>query len=570
MSRTSIRSGVAFAAATALAVTGLGLAAGGPAAAASGTYTEPSPVAFPDQSFARNNASALTIPVSGPTTPYGTSVTVAGNPDTVTDVNVTLRGLTHTDPADLDIMLVGPTGQRVMLLSDSSNSSVSGVSFTVDDQAAATAPNPLAGTFKPTNLVGSTDTFPAPAPDASLAGTSLAVFNGASPNGTWSLYVVDNAPGDSGSLAGGWTLSITTNGPSPHVANPYASTLSVAGALKGITDVNVVLNGFTHTWPDDLDVLLVGPGGQMAKLMSDVGGSGDVSGLSLTFDDEAASLLPDATTLLTGSYRPTDFEPGDGLPAPAPVSTSAGTSLSVFDNTNPNGTWSLYVNDDSAGDDGFISGWSLQISTVDAPVAPVLTAPAAGTRDRDGAFTVAGSAPAGETVTVLVDGVAKGAATTSAIGQWAAPVSGVHNGTHAVTATATDGFGNVSAPSAVRSVIVDSVKPTVVSTVPVSKAKHASTTANVKAKTSEAVRRLTVTKAHAFIVVAGTTKHLKAKITWKAGTHRIVINPKADLAHGTTYKVTITTKVLDLAGNPLDQNKSKAGVQKKTWKFTTK
>jgi subtilisin-like proprotein convertase family protein len=570
MSRTSIRSGVAFAAATALIVTGVGLAAG-PTAAASGTYTEPSPVAFPDPSFTRDNASALTIPDSGPTTPYGTSVSVAGNPDTITDVNVTLRGLTHTDPGDLDIMLVGPTGQRVMLLSDSSFNPVSGVTFTVDDQAATAAPATLVdgGSFKPTNN-GTGDTFPAPAPDPSLAGTLLSTFDGTSPNGTWTLYVVDDAGGDFGTFAGGWTLSLTTNGPSPHVANPYPSTLSVSGALKGISDVNVVLNGFTHTFPDDLDVLLVGPGGQMVKVMSDAGGSGDVSGLALTFDDEATNPMPDATTLTTGSYRPTDFQPGDGLPAPAPVSTSAGTSLSVFDNTNPNGTWSLFVNDDSSGDDGFISGWSLQISTVDAPAAPVLTAPGAGTRDRDGAFTVAGSAPAGDTVTVLVDGIAKGTAKASAVGQWAAPVSGVHNGTHAVTATATDGFGNVSAPSAARSIIVDSVKPTVVSTVPLNKAKHASTTANVKAKTSEAVRKLTVTKANAFIVVAGATTHLKAKVTWKAGTHRIVINPKADLTHGTTYKLTITTKVLDLAGNPLDQNKSKAGVQKKTWTFTTK
>jgi hypothetical protein len=48
-----------------------------------------------------------------------------------------------------------------------------------------------------------------------------------------------------------------------------------------------------------------------------------------------------------------------------------------------------------------------------------------------------------------------------------------------------------------------------------------------------------------------------------------VINPKANLAHGTKYKVTITTTVLDLAGNPLDQNRTKSGLQKKTWKFTT-
>ena len=37
--------------------------------------------------------------------------------------------------------------------------------------------------------------------------------------------------------------------------------------------------------------------------------------------------------------------------------------LSTFDRTNPNGTWSLYVDDDYPAEDGgqLASGWSLQI-----------------------------------------------------------------------------------------------------------------------------------------------------------------------------------------------------------------
>ena len=39
-----------------------------------------------------------------------------------------------------------------------------------------------------------------------------------------------------------------------------------------ITDVNVQINGLSHTYPDDIDMLLVSPGGQNAIFMSDAGG----------------------------------------------------------------------------------------------------------------------------------------------------------------------------------------------------------------------------------------------------------------------------------------------------------
>ena len=48
------------------------------------------------------------------------------------------------------------------------------------------------------------------------------------------------------------------------------------------------------------------------------------------------------------------------LTPPPPYSTN----LSVFNGNNPNGAWSLYVIDDSAGNFGVISnGWSLKLVT---------------------------------------------------------------------------------------------------------------------------------------------------------------------------------------------------------------
>jgi subtilisin-like proprotein convertase family protein len=124
----------------------------------------------------------------------------------------------------------------------------------------------------------------------------------------------------------------------------------------------VSLTGISHTYPDDLDVLLVGPAGQKVLLMSDAGGGTDINNATLTFDDAAASTLPDASAIVSGTYKPTDFGTGDIFPSPAPGGPY-GTTLSAFNGLNPNGTWSLYVLDDAASDSGGIAGgWSLKFT----------------------------------------------------------------------------------------------------------------------------------------------------------------------------------------------------------------
>ena len=130
-------------------------------------------------------------------------------------------------------------------------------------------------------------------------------------------------------------------------ADPYPSTCSISGLSGTITDVNLVLNDLSHTWPDDIDILLVGPQGQDAVVMSDAGDYPDAIFVDLTLDDQAATVLPDSDQLATGSYRPADYEPGDPFPAPAPTPTG-NVPFGTFNGTNPNGTWSLYVVDDRA------------------------------------------------------------------------------------------------------------------------------------------------------------------------------------------------------------------------------
>ena len=149
--------------------------------------------------------------------------------------------------------------------------------------------------------------------------------------------------------------------------SPYPSSVTVAGMSGVISKVIVKLNGLQHTYPDDIDILLVGPGGERVMLMSDAGGSLDVVNVNLTIDSAALTALPDTSQISSGTYRPANYVgkdvPTDSFSAPAPAGPF-GSSLSAFNGTSPNGSWNLFVKDDAALDVGSIaSGWALIITT---------------------------------------------------------------------------------------------------------------------------------------------------------------------------------------------------------------
>ncbi|WP_019501560.1 beta strand repeat-containing protein [Pseudanabaena sp. PCC 6802] len=162
-------------------------------------------------------------------------------------------------------------------------------------------------------------------------------------------------------------ISIPSSGITSGTASLYPAPINVSGLTGSISKVTVTLNGFNHTFPDDVDVLLVSPTGQKAIILSDVGTSLDVVNLNITLDDDAASSLPDASQLTSGTFRPTNIGASDPFAAPAPTGPY-GSTLSLFNGNDPNGTWSLYVVDDTGGDIGsFAGGWSLSITTLAPP-----------------------------------------------------------------------------------------------------------------------------------------------------------------------------------------------------------
>lgn len=352
-----------------------------------------------------SNPASIAVPGSGsgastgaPANPYPSNITVSGVSGTVVGVKVNLTGVSHTFISDMDVLLVGPSGANMILMSDvggATGASNVNLKF-ADGMPSLPAGAITTGTYSPTNL-NSGDAFPSPAPAVMAGGPLNTTFGGLNPNGTWSLYVVDDFSGDMGTIAGGWSLEITTTSVTPTISStpftnasaltipatgtgastgapaaPYPSTINVSGLTGAIQNIQVKLNGLSHTFPSDMDMLLVGPTGQAFVVLSDAGGSALLSNVNLTIQD-GATTLPTSLAVTT-TLGPSNSGTGDLFPAPAPGtfvnSLTAGTAtlLSTYGALNPNGAWSLYVVDDASGDSGSLSGgWTLTFTTLNYP-----------------------------------------------------------------------------------------------------------------------------------------------------------------------------------------------------------
>jgi Ca2+-binding RTX toxin-like protein len=191
--------------------------------------------------------------------------------------------------------------------------------------------------------------------------------------------------GDAATFTNATPISIPAGAPdiAKGPANPYPSSISVAGVPGNVADVNVTLNGLTHTCLSDTRFLLVGPGGQNSILLSTAGGYCDdpVVNAVITLDDEAATSYP-CNVSPSGTFKPTaepitpsgDCEPAEDneFPGPAPAAPYP-VSLSSFDEHPANGNWSLFVFDQFNGDSGTLSNWSLDVIPVASCTGKVTT-----------------------------------------------------------------------------------------------------------------------------------------------------------------------------------------------------
>lgn len=171
----------------------------------------------------------------------------------------------------------------------------------------------------------------------------------------------------------------TSSGP----ASPYPSVIHVSGVSGPPSSVVVKLVGMNHTFPDDLDMLLVSPTGKKLIIWSDAGSGTDLVNRTITIDDSASAALPDTTAIGVGPFRPANYSSGDTFQnvagpyqSTAPLGTD--TLASTFGSDDPNGDWQLYIVDDTAGDAGNVSGgWELTLSSESSVPPPcTITCPA--------------------------------------------------------------------------------------------------------------------------------------------------------------------------------------------------
>jgi subtilisin-like proprotein convertase family protein len=122
---------------------------------------------------------------------------------------------------------------------------------------------------------------------------------------------------------------------------------TVAGT---ITDANVGWS-VTHTFDADLEFRLTRPGGAPVLVFGDCGGAGD-NFVNTIISDQAPAPDCAAGAPFTGTFQGAP----NGIPNP--------TVMAAFNTFASNGTWTLNILDDSAGDVGTLTAWAL---TLDGP-----------------------------------------------------------------------------------------------------------------------------------------------------------------------------------------------------------
>lgn len=117
---------------------------------------------------------------------------------------------------------------------------------------------------------------------------------------------------------------------------------------------SVTIDSISHTFLSDLDIFLISPAGDTVELSTDNGGGFDNLS-NVTFSDTSTNdITLQIEDIVPGIYATEDADGFAGL----------------YNGQDPNGAWSLFIQDDAGGDDGTLHSWSMTF--VDNSPMPVL------------------------------------------------------------------------------------------------------------------------------------------------------------------------------------------------------
>jgi subtilisin-like proprotein convertase family protein len=351
-------------------------------------------------------------------TPNTSTIEVSGMAPYLFDVNVRTF-IAHTFAADVDMTVVSPAGTVVTLTTDNGAGNDNVFDGTLwDDQA-----NPGGQVPYTTNAGLVTDNpYVNNVAAVTLAPEEpLHAFAGENPNGTWTLVVYDDLAGDPGSIDG-WALELTALADSPTSSEavytqstPTAvptgpavvtSTLLVSGAPTYLMSVDLDTN-LTHTFAADVDITLMSPAGTVVTLTTDNGAGNDntFNGSFWTDFANPAGTLP----YTTNNGLATDHAYVN-LTTTTPVAPEE--SLAAFVGEDPNGTWTITISDDLAGDGGSLDSWALHIHGGECSTTTTTSTLGSSTSTSTTSTTSAGATTTSPSPTTTITG---GSSTTTTI-----------------------------------------------------------------------------------------------------------------------------------------------------------
>jgi subtilisin-like proprotein convertase family protein len=117
------------------------------------------------------------------------------------------------------------------------------------------------------------------------------------------------------------------------------SLIDIEFSNSNASDISsIVINSLTHTYVEDLTIIIIAPDGSSISLVENTGSNGD-NFIETEFNMSSPNSITLATAPFTGQFSPLD-----------PFSSLTGSAQ---------GTWTLKVIDSAGGDEGYLNSWSI-------------------------------------------------------------------------------------------------------------------------------------------------------------------------------------------------------------------